>query len=29
VIFTAGKEVARTSGAMDAGSLENWIRRAI
>jgi thioredoxin 2 len=29
VIFKAGKELARTSGAMDAGSLENWIRRAI
>lgn len=29
VVFKAGKEAARTSGAMDAGSLENWIRRAL
>ena len=29
VVFKAGKEVARTSGAMDAGSLETWLRRAL
>lgn len=29
VIFKAGKEVARTSGALDARSLEDWIRRAL
>jgi thioredoxin 2 len=29
VVFRGGKEVARTSGAMDAGSLETWIRRQI
>ncbi len=29
VVFKDGKEVARTSGAMDAGSLESWLRRAL
>jgi len=28
-IFKNGKEVARTSGAMDLGTLENWVRRAL
>ncbi len=29
VIFRGGREVARTSGAMDAAALENWIRRSL
>ena len=29
MVFKAGKEVARTSGALDARSLEDWIRRAL
>ncbi len=29
VIFRGGREVARTSGAMDAAALENWIRRML
>lgn len=29
VVFRGGREVARTSGAMDASALETWIRRAI
>ncbi len=29
VVFRGGQEVARTSGAMDAAALENWIRRSL
>lgn len=29
VVFRGGREVARTSGAMDVGALENWIRRSL
>ena len=29
VVFRGGREVARTSGAMDAAALENWIRRML
>ena len=29
VVFRGGREVARTSGAMDAAALENWIRRSL
>ena len=29
VIFRGGREVARTSGAMDAAALESWIRRSL
>ena len=29
VVFRGGREVARTSGAMDASALENWIRRSL
>ncbi len=29
VVFRSGREVARTSGAMDAAALENWIRRSL
>jgi len=29
VVFRSGQEVARTSGAMDAAALENWIRRSL
>ena len=29
VVFRVGREVARTSGAMDAAALENWIRRML
>jgi len=29
VIFRGGREVARTSGGMDVGALENWIRRSL
>ncbi len=29
VVFRGGQEVARTSGAMDAATLENWIRRSL
>jgi thioredoxin 2 len=28
-VFQSGKEIARVSGAMPAGSLEQWINRAI
>ncbi|MFZ1576226.1 MAG: thioredoxin TrxC [Chromatiaceae bacterium] len=29
VVFRGGREVARTSGTMDAAALENWIRRSL
>ena len=29
VVFRGGREVARTSGAMDAAALESWIRRSL
>ncbi len=29
VVFRGAREVARTSGAMDAAALENWIRRSL
>ena len=29
VVFRGGREVGRTSGAMDAAALESWIRRSL